>query len=378
VTSVDAVNSFQDCEHEVLAMVWPEGMPTSDRLIFDAATDDQRRQVLKRLEAVWRADKGEPLAKLAELAGLKRAAFFNLRKAWRRHSLAGLVPHETRPGRRVSAKAEDPLRKRAAELLRREVGARNVDIAKLMLDEDKDHLLLPDDAATTRARKIVLQSLERLVQHERHGLSLDKDFLRAAYGRGLVLDLTAVSIVVDSVIPSLAVVALLVETASGVIFGSALGKGKDTDQLQQKALASGEEFLKDHRADLVISRSKPVDLAMMLPPDANAVGVKELLSPFVDNLVIGPRIGRIAMAPRRTLDLDVDVFVERRVAPLMKLKEAQAVWNREVERHNADRVVALKDIGLVNGDGVTQGRMAKVIQAVAQALSPAQLSSPAR
>jgi hypothetical protein len=85
--------TLHDREIELVARVWPEGMPTRDRVVLDALPAGDRSRILKRLEAVWRADCGEPLGPLADLAGLKRAAFFNLRRSWRAKSLAGLVPN---------------------------------------------------------------------------------------------------------------------------------------------------------------------------------------------------------------------------------------------------------------------------------------------
>jgi hypothetical protein len=377
----DAVSVLNNRQLELFAEVWPNGVPNEDRIIFEALPIDQRRRVLERLDAVWQADRGGPLGALADAVGLKHAAFFNLRRAWRRHSLAGLIPHETRVRRRLLASADDPLRKRAVSLLRAKTGARNVDIAKLMIEADPT---LVSAVGGPNARLGVLQRLERLVQAERRSLAMDAEYLTRNYGRGLALDLTAVSIILNDKSPSLAVAALLVETASGLVLGSALGRANDYMKLQLNALADAIGFLKDRRGDLLPPKTKALDLTLMLSPKADARRIAELLSPCVNNLAIGqaggfslgrhlvqnigPQIGRIILYPRRTLTGDADALPVRRAMPRLKLAQARAYLVREVERHNAERVEALKSVGIIDGLGIAQGRMVKVISEVTRAL----------
>ncbi|WP_375393486.1 hypothetical protein [uncultured Sphingomonas sp.] len=360
-------------------------MPSRDRVVLDAVPAAGRRQLLDRLEAVWRAEQGEPLGPLADLAGLKRAAFYNLRVAWRAHSLAGLVPHDTRSGRRVDVGDDSPLRKEAETLLRANPLSRNVDVARAMIDANPE--LVPDDAGPNHGLT-VLQRLQRLVGDERRRLTADAAFVRAAYGGELVLDLTAVQIVLDGAERSLAVAAILMETASGIVLGSALGMKDDGRSLQRDALIAGLSFLSLNSADLPPLRDVTPGLGWMLPPDIEPDSLVGLVEPHVGELmagraggfsfgqqvlqIVGPRIGRTPLNPRRTLtaDMEIDEYLKRRVAPVVTLKEARAIWAREVERHNADRVSALTKAGIVSA-GVPDGRLAAVIRAVLTALQPA-------
>lgn len=361
---------------ELVSRVWPEGIPTRDRVVLEAVPATGRARTLNRLEAVWRAERGEPLGPLAELAGLGRAAFYNLRVAWRTKSLAGLVPHDTRSGRRVTASDDDPLRLRASAHLRDEPGRRNVEIAKLLMDQDTS---LVGDNSGPHDALTVLQRLERLVREERRGLARDPVFLTGAFGQGLVLDLTAVSIVLGGAERELAVVAIIMETASGLILGSALGRKDEGRLLQCNALVAGLDFLRQHKADLPPSRDAAPDLGLMLPSGVDPGRVVEALVAHVDELtvgrvggfsfgqqvvqVVGSRIGRMPLNPRRTLSFDIEDFMSRRMAPTVTLLEAQAVWAREVDRHNADRIVALVDAGIVYG-GLPEGRLAAVVRAI--------------
>lgn len=367
---------------ELIAKVWPGGIAARDSVVLEAVPLPARGQLLDRLEAVWRADRGEPLAPLAELAGLKRAGFFNLRRAWRENSLAGLVPHGLRSGRGVTLAVDDPLREVVAKQLRIDPWRRNVDVAKSVLDADPS---LAHDASPHEA-VAVLQKLTRLVAEQRRALSLDADFLRDAYGRGLILDLTAVSVVLTDGERGLAIVAMLMETASGLMLGSALGRADDGVGLQREAAAAGLQFLHAHHADLRCGEGPVPDFAVMLPAGVDAEVATGALAPYVDELtvgkaggfsfgyqvvqVVGTRIGRMVLQPRKTLSFDVDAFLETRLAQHAPLDVARAIWAREVERHNAERIAALTQAGIING-GVPDGRLASALRAALMALQPA-------
>lgn len=134
---LEAQDDIERRQQQLIALVWPDGISERDRVVMDAVPASNRKNLLDRLEAVWRAERGEPLGPLADLARLKRAAFYNLRVAWRTHSLAGLVPHDTRSGRRVDASDESPLRKEAETLLRSNPLSRNVDVARRIMERTR-------------------------------------------------------------------------------------------------------------------------------------------------------------------------------------------------------------------------------------------------
>lgn len=368
-------------ESRLISRVWPNGIPQRDRIVLEALGTEERARTLDRLEAVWRADQGEPLAPLAELAGLKRAGFFNLRRAWREKSLAGLVRNETRAPRGIADRDDRPLRARAADLLREDPGRRNVDIAKLILTEQP---ALVSKRGGQHASQTVLQRLERIVQHQRRDLAVEPDFLRKVYGTGLVLDLTAVSIVLDEGEPALAVSALVVETASGFILGSTLGYHDDGVVLQQEALGRALQFLASRKGDLPLDATTRLHIGLMLPATVSAEGMEAVLRPHANELtigeiggfssgqqtvqIIGPRVGRVPMVPRRTLSFDINEFQSKRAAPVMSLGEAKLMWAREVDRHNLAKMAALAKVGIIDNGGSSDGRLANVIRAILQAL----------
>lgn len=380
IQDADAVERPDD----PLAEAWPDGMPEADRLFLAALGERERQLVMRRLDAVMRADRGEPLAPLADGIGLKRAAFFNLRRAWRQRSLAALLPHAARPGRRVEAKADDPRRKRAGELLQQRAGRRNVDIAKLMVAEDPT--LVGDGP---HGRLVAIQKMERLVRHERARLAVDPAFLRQAYGGGLVLDLSAISIVMEG--QKLAVAALLVETASGLILGHAIGSSNETVGVQLEALTVARSFLATRRADLEFDARAAPELALMVPPGVDADAMAAELAPHVNGLVIGriggfsygqqvrqvigPRVGRIVLQPRRTLAVDIEEFASAGRSPVMPPATARATFAREVVRHNAHREKALVAAGCIDGGGCSAGVLAYLTETISAALSQEDLAT---
>lgn len=363
-------STLAERQSRLIAQVWPDGMPPRDQVVLGAVPEDERSRLLDRLEAVWRASRGEPLAPLAKLADLKRAGFYNLRKAWERNSLSGLIPHESRSGRGTVVEIDDPLRALARTLLTERPLARNVDLAKALMDGRPD--LLPETAGPHGALS-TLQRLERLVREERSRLVLDPQYLKGAYGAGLVLDLTAVSIVLDEEPRALCVVALLMEMASGLVLGSALGRAADGIGLQRSALEGGLSFLRRRKADVAPLEGAPPDLSVVLTDGVDADRFSEAMSPCTGVMhvgrvggysfgsfagqIVGQRIGRVPMNPRRTLDIGPDAFMETRRAPVVSMEEARAIWTKEVERHNEDRVEALAKAGIVDGAS-SDGRLA--------------------
>lgn len=365
---------------DLFAEIWPEGPPASELLVFEAVPPEKRQEVLHRLELAWRGEQGVRWDALAPTTNLKRAAFFNLRRGWRRHGIAGVIPHGAQKARAVAAPAEHPLRTSARALLRNDGGrSRNVDIARSLMGFGEDF---------HRRDLANLQRAERLVQHERRALALDHDYLIDAYGRGLLLDLTAVSIMLDDANPAPAVVAVVIETASGLVLGSEIGHRSDVVALQRAAVKMAAEFLCAFRADRLIEEGEQADLHFTVPPSVDADNIPLAgIRAVVRNLnlgmpggfnygmalvqLIGPRIGRMVLAPRSTLAIDGIEYAKTRMIQFLELDQARVAWQREVLRHNGPVLDALSATGLINGAGIEAGAMASVLEAVDSALAAA-------
>ena len=379
-------------DRNLFEQIWPSGIPAREGIVFDAVAPKQREMVLNRIEAVWRAECGEPWEPLANSIGLGRAGFYKLRKAWREHGIAGVVPHGTQRPRRVSVEDNHPLRKEAQALLRAEGGsARNVDIAHRLFDAQDE----ADQNLDGYRKEAALQRIERLVQHERKALGRNPKYLSTAYGHGLLVDLTAVAIQLDDEEGQLAIVAVVVETSSGLIISSALGSRGQLIDLQLEAIANGLEFLAERKADRKVDEQPTVDLHLTLPPPLSE---QDLVLPQLRESVrdlstgrpgghtygqaivqwVGPRVGRIVLAPRSTLDIKGPDYTRTRIAQTLTRNMAEAAWRREVLRHNEPILEVLKSIGAVDGRGVGDGRMAQALRGVDSALTRAPASNLAK
>lgn len=372
--------ALNDRERELFERVWPQGIPSGERVIYEAVDLAQRPMVLDRLEAAWAAEHGVPWHKAAEPVGLKRAALYSLRKGWRENGLSGVIPYDTRRERSLTAPVEDPLRVRASALLRSvQRGFRNVDLAKQILAEEPG-----PEGETVNERLGRLQRIERIVQRERRAFAKDPDFLRAAYGSGLIVDVTAVSILIDDPEPGLAVIAAVLDEASGLVLGSSLGPRDKVARSQIDAVEDALKFLDRHHSDVGTADDR-CDLVIRLAPEASGQEFAGALprEHFADLTVLatprgsfgsgivqatGPRIGRIPLAPRSTLAVELGEFLRTRHVERATLHRARALWGREVARHNAPIVRTLIQAGLADGDGPSRGAMANALEAIGRAL----------
>ena len=381
---VNEVGLSKKREREVFKRVWPDGMPADQRVIYEAVPPSRRPLVVERLDAAWRALNGEAWEPLAQELGLKRSAFYDLRNGWRDRALSGVIPYDKRAGRRIKTKPKDPLRKKARDLLlAREGGGRNVDVAKRLLrDAEKRTGDLSENA-----RLAALQRMERLVQDERRALAGDLDYLRASYGQRVIVDLSAVNIILEEPRRAFAVAAMVLEDASGLVLGSALGTLDDALATQRHAVRSAIAFVRRHRAD--VDPAGPLsDVTLTMAPGLRCDEAEgEDLAKAVRNFsvfrnspygfgrsivqAIGPRVGRVVVAPRRTLAIDVEQYLESRLAEVLSKNAAGATWNREVLRHNEAIISGLTKAGLFDGNGPSNGSMAIALKAVSVYLSKA-------
>lgn len=368
----------RDEEQRITELVWPDGIPDRERIVLEGLTPERKAQALRRLEAVWRAERGENWRPLASGIGLGKAAFYNLRSAWRQRSLEGVIPFASRAPRRIRTDPGASIRKRARELiLAAGMADRNVDIARALLDADPENADIGGTSDQTR-----LQWAVRLIRHERAALATDPDFLSANFGRRIAVDLSAASVVLKGE-AELAVVAVCIDTASRLIIGSGLGRLTTALELQRSALEDARLFLSRHCADRAPSIWPKCDLDLMLPPGLDGLKEQELLQSVTTILdvrvpgtyaygqeivqLIGPRIGRLPVAPRKTLAVQYETIGTSRTVVELLPKDARAFWEREVLRHNTPIMAALSKAGLT-GIGVKHGRIADVLEALDAAL----------
>ena len=364
----------EEDEDRLLRAVWPDGIPQRDRVILDGLLPDRRAEVVARLNAVWRAQNGEPLAPLAEGIGLGRAAFYNLRQAWQERSLEGIIPNARRKPRRMKSALDSPVRALARSLLIEDgMTSRNLDIARKLIEDP-----VGNEEIVGKTEQIRLQWAERLVRHERRTLSRDTEYLRNNFARRLVIDLTAVSILLAGN-DQLAVVAVVLDAGSGLVLGSALNRLETAVEIERAAVEEAHRFVTRNKVDGPLEPGQACDLDFMLPPGTSGSEDSRELREVTRKLdlrrpgtygfgqelvqLIGPRIGRMPLAPRKTLSIAADPAVLRRKVVELDPLQAGAYWDREVLRHNEPVLAALQAADIL-GSGVREGRMTAVLSAV--------------
>lgn len=353
--------------------VWPAGVPEREQLIWHGLLPDAREIVLARLDAVWRAERGEPWAPLAQKIGLGRSAFFRLRSLWRERSLEGIVPYARQAPRRLDVIEDAPVRVVAREmLLSSGIRHRNNELAKGVLER------IPRDAIAATTVQGRLQAAERIVRHERRALATNGAWLLRNWGRRVVVDMSAVSIAIEGE-AQLAIAAVCIDAASGLVMGSRLGRLATAIETERSAVDEAWRFVRRHGADRNPADWPPCDLDIMLP-NAEATGMDldelkavassvELRSPsayrFGTDLVqlIGPRMGRIPLAPRSTLSVGVAGFSKSRKVETLEAATADAFWQREVLRHNEPVLRAIEKAD-VFAAACGDGRMAAAFYAI--------------
>ena len=68
-----------DLAEQLFRLVWPDGMPERERVIWDGLLPGVRETLVERLDAIWRAENGEAWQPLAEKIGASKSSLFNLR-----------------------------------------------------------------------------------------------------------------------------------------------------------------------------------------------------------------------------------------------------------------------------------------------------------
>ncbi|MET4133790.1 hypothetical protein ABIE62_002946 [Porphyrobacter sp. MBR-155] len=359
---------------KIIAKIWPEEMPERERMILDGLVPEKRKLALARLEAVWRAENGEPLKPLADSLGLRRAAFFNLRRAWRERSLEGVIPNEHRSARRLSVEEGSPIRAATREmLLSAGPGGRNIDIAKRLIAA---HPHTDDIGGTNEQTR--LQAAERLVRDERKKLATDVEFLQRHFGQHIIIDLCAVAILLLGQ-RELAVVAVCLDAASGLVLGSSLNRLETASETQREAADNAWRFIYDNRLDRPVDAWPRCHLDMVVPPGIDEAKDRAALEAATESFSlhpsasyafgreilqkVGPKMGRLSFAPRKTLGVDAAQFSKSRKITELPPSAAISHWEREVLRHNEPIIASLKE-ARIWGSGVSEGRMLATLEAV--------------
>lgn len=204
-----------DGDERVLDLAWPDGVPEGERRYMALLSEEQRRVALSRLEAIVVTDL--PLVERMRLAGGSRAQFYRFRSAWsKKRSISSLVPYARRPARRGGEFPE-------AEAAASREAAR---------DPGDSVQELSERVRATLADPPSMVVLRRIAGDARRRVLLRADDLAARIGRGFAVEYVAtdVPLAVDGG-AEWAHAAIVVERASGLVLGWAIGSAADAGGL---------------------------------------------------------------------------------------------------------------------------------------------------
>lgn len=315
---------------------------------------DDLEIVARRLNAVWRAEQGErPLEWLAEFAGVSRARFFELRKAWSKRDLPALLRQQTRkPSSKVK---QSPLVEASVQYLRDNgPNTRNRAIARDLIA----HGVLGEPVGEPSVTQI--QKLDRYIRVARRLMQTDADFLIRHYGYGLLIDLVGTDVILDLGEPQTAVIALVIETASGVILGAGIGAAADESSIQASVIEQALQFVTYHRFDRRLPDWSQPDLFCAVSVDTNLDRAGEVLGHFANQVLItpsggyarglqaahllGPKMGPFALTPRRLYNPAGPVCDENLQHKLMSMERVTAMLNNAVSVQNKKQLKILDEI----------------------------------
>lgn len=358
---------------KLIQLVWPGGIPAREGAFLRSLSPDDLEVVARRLNAVWRAEQGEqPLEWLAQFAGVSRARFYVLRKAWAKGDLPALLRQQTR---KPSAKVEkSPLIEASIQYLRDNgPNERNRAIARTLIADGV--LGEPEEEPSVTQ----IQKLDRYIRVARRLMQTDADFLMTHYGRGLLIDVVGTDIVLDLEEPRPAVIALIIETASGVVLGAGIGPSEDQFLIQTDAVKQALKFVSFYRYDRKLWDGDKPELYWAVTPTIELGYSVEVLKRVSGKVAItnsggyarglqadqllGSKLGRVNLAPRRLDDRPAG----GKILPgnTMQIDRAAALLDSAVAEHNRERLSVLfqvedsRDIGLTH-----EGSMVWVLKTV--------------
>ncbi|WP_162896219.1 hypothetical protein [Novosphingobium sp. THN1] len=330
------------------------GIPARERAFLRSLSPEDLEVVARRLNAVWRAEQGEqPLEWLAQFAGVSRARFYVLRKAWAKGDLPALLRQQTR---KPSAKVEkSPLIEASIQYLRDNgPNERNRAIARTLIADG----VLGEPKGEPSVTQI--QKLDRYIRVARRLMQTDADFLIKHYGHGLLIDLVGTDIILDLEVPQPAVIALVIETASGVIFSAGIGAAADENLIQASVIEQALQFVTYHQFDRRLPDPKLPDLFCAVSVDTDLSRVGEVLGHFANQVLItptggyarglqaaqllGPKMGPFALTPRRLHNIASSDGNESLHKNLMSIERASAMLNDAVSVQNKKQLKMLNNI----------------------------------
>lgn len=243
-----------------------------DRSFLNLLRPAQMRDLLGRLTALAACEAGKTTREAAEISSVSMPTMFRIKRTW--------ADKENRSLKSISGFAGR--KRRGASSSERFEQARLV--AQTLLTHGRGPRSVHDFADSIRRNSggsISTKAAERIARDALSDKRLTAENLARAYGRDVIVDAVAVSLVVEGVDDplqpeqtgnALAVLAVVVEKASGLILAAEVAREADAVRSQYRALVAANWFLSENNADALWS--EPAQLHVTVGPKADGYGVQ--------------------------------------------------------------------------------------------------------
>lgn len=358
----------------LVVKAWPTSLP-EDAARLTKLTPEQEKIFCVRLAALLEVEQGERPASRApegDPRSISNSGFQSLVRRWRKQrTVSALLPYETRQPRKPKALPKsDEFEAFVETLLRKDPGTPLVTVSKR--------------AMKATGAKMAINSARHRARAVRSAIRADKAWLKENYGKELLSDVCILGADLEGKSASdKAVIAVLVDVASGYIHGHAIGPITESLDLQRAALADGLANVASRRLDRDDVGSVTLDYVI-------GVGTDEAVSSISETLrASGAPVTLIDNPTRRcgdratdVLDGAIDILALRPRQGRGPGRSGNTRWEVErlvragakaVESHNAAREAQI--LGAIGTARTSLGSISALLRPVVDSLSlaPAQL-----
>ncbi len=357
----------------MLKAAWPAGVPAAEMTILDRLPEGRRRAAIARLASVvgggvaagfgGGSAGGEPT--------VSRATVFRLRSAWRREaSLRAILPTSFRGARPRAG-----------------VGTAMSAVVRRLLAESPAFVsssAIAREVVAILGGEVAVGAALRSVRRERALMVEDPARLEADFGRGVVVDVTAMSL--GTGVES-ALICLVVERSSGLIVGSAVGLAASWAPLMFAAVGDAAAKLAGGGIDRAVDEGVDTTVSVLVPAPrtpgefeiservagyGRAPGVRfsKARPGELATSVLGGRVGAVRFRPRSTRAVLDAADAAAMPLDLLEVDAGVAsIVGRQIAEHNQ---VVIRRLSISAGDGTLtrdgSGAMAAALARLGRAL----------
>lgn len=353
---------------DLVSKAWPTS-PPEDAARLTKLTPEEERIVCVRLAALLEVEQGKRPASRApegDPRSISSSGFQSLVRRWRKErQVATLLPYATRQPRKPKTSSKEKEFESALEgLLRKDPAMPLVTVSKQAMTMSGTVMAI--NSARLRARAL------------RSTIRVDQRWLKENFGKELLSDVSVLGADVDGAgHVDKAVIALLVDVASGYILGHAIGVIAESLNLQRAALIDGLANVASHRMDRDDIRSVALDCVVGMGDECAVARTGEMLrASTVPLTVIDHPTRRCGDRVTDVLDGEIDILPLRPREGRGSRRTGNTLWEldrlvragaKAVEVHNAIREPQI--LAAIGAARTGLGSISAVLRPVVDSLS---------